>query len=249
MVRFWLDDGASISMSNSTVENSSDLGLQLVGDTSALRDFTGNTLTGNAKYGIELGPDHVGDLGMGTYGPNTIDGIHITSGDVTTDQTWASLGTPFVSDGFTVHTDAGSAHLTIAAGATVKMTGGTNVSVRDNGGLTLDGTASSPVTFTSAKGSPAAGDWNELNFYASSADGFNDLHHAVVEFGGGSSDGMILGRGRRFGRHQRHHRPELSRPGRRRAGPRRGARIHRQHADEQRPRRHRHRRQSRRGAR
>jgi hypothetical protein len=187
----WLGSDAQVAVSKSIIRESKDFGIQLV-EGAHLKAFTGNTLTANTKGPIELGADSVDDLGLGTYTPNTVEGIQILSEAVAHDATWLKLDAPYIAkDGFSASVDSGSAHLTVASGVVLKLGAGTNISVRTNGGLTLAGTEAAPITITSAKGSPAAGDWGYIELYADSSRGFNRIDHAVIEYGGGSGYGAI----------------------------------------------------------
>lgn len=187
----WLEDGASVAISNSTVQESKDYGIELSQD-AHLKDFTNNKLINNALGPILLGANSVDDLGLGTYTPNTVEGIQIDNEYVDHDATWLALGVPYIAkSGFGLEVESGSAHLTVAADVTIKMGDGAKLSVLKNGGLTLAGTASAPVTITSAKAAPKAGDWNYIEIYSASASGFNVFDYAIIEYGGGGNYGAI----------------------------------------------------------
>ena len=178
-------------MKDTTVRRSKDFGLELVNGAKLL-DFTGNTLTENALGPIKLGANGVDQLGAGTYTPNTVEGVFVVSEAVAHDATWLDLGVPYVAEnGFSVTTATGTAHLTINAGAILKLGAGSTLVVRDYGGLTLAGTAAKPITVTSMKGAPAAGDWGYIDIYPSSSLGFNVIDHAVIEYGGGGNYGAV----------------------------------------------------------
>ena len=183
----YVDSGARVAISNSIVRSSEDFGIE-VPNGGHLASFIGNTLVNNALGPIKLGANSVDDLGTGTYTPNTVQGISVVSEAVAHDATWLDLGVPYVAEnGFSVTTATGTAHLTISAGAILKLGTGSTLVVRDNGGLTLAGTAAKPITLTSAKSAPAAGDWGYIDIYASSSAGFNAIDHAVIEYGGGGT--------------------------------------------------------------
>jgi hypothetical protein len=187
----WVDTGASLAMTRSTVRYSADVGIDM--DNGAeLKIFTENSLINNAQGPISIGANSVDDLGQGTYSPNTVEGITVNSETVDHPSVWLAHDAPYlVPNGFTATTSTGSAHLTINAGAVLKMGAGAGINIEENAGLTLDGTASSPVTVTSDKGTPAPGDWNEIEIHDDSSDGFNVFTYAVIENGGGSSYGAI----------------------------------------------------------
>ena len=93
-------------------------------------------------------------------GPNVVEGSTL-SGDITTDTeldasvVYTLNGTLSVKNGAT---------LTIPAGTMIKATPGFSsyLIVEQGGKLEANGTASAPITFTSAASSPAAGDWGGI---------------------------------------------------------------------------------------
>ncbi|MBZ5707927.1 hypothetical protein [Nannocystis pusilla] len=187
----WVETGASIELSDCTIRNSGDFGL-VVAEDAELRNFVGNTLQDNASGALKIAPDGVGQLGAGTYAPNAVEGIHVTSGAVRTSQTWLTHDAPYVAaQGFSVETEAGSAQLTVEPGAVIKLGDGATLTVGNNGGLTLVGTAEQPITITSSKTSGAPGDWVEIDVHAASADEFNRFEYVIVEHGGGGNYGQV----------------------------------------------------------
>lgn len=187
----YVEDGGSLAMTDSVARHSAGMGMVVSGD-GELRDFSGNTLVDNAAGAIEISPNHAGDLGPGTYAPNGDDGIVLSSGTVARDQVWLAHDAPYVApSGFYVSVPSGSAHLTVQAGAELRMGDGADIRVQENGGLTLAGTSDAPIVVRSAKSVGAAGDWNEIRIEADSVDSLNDFDHVIVEHGGGSWYGMV----------------------------------------------------------
>lgn len=187
----WVQSGASIEISDTTIRHSGDVGLYAA-DGAELRNFVGNTLQDNAKGALKIGPNEAGMLGVGTYAPNGVEGILLLAGSVRKSQTWLTHDTPYVAEsGFTIETEAGSTQLTIAPGATLKLGDGVIVTVGDNGGLTMVGTAEEPITITSSKQTGAPGDWAEIDIYASSVDEHNRFEHVIIEHGGGGKYGQV----------------------------------------------------------
>lgn len=187
----WVQNGSSIEVSDSTFTKSGDFGIVVEGG-AELRNFTNNTLTGNAKGAAKIAPQNAGQLLAGIYTPNEVEGIVLEGPDVDVDQTWLAHGTPYIApNGFQASTANGSANLTIAAGTTIKVGDGATIRVRDNAGLTMLGTESEPITFTSAKSVGSAGDWGQIEIYDASADDLNVFDHVIVEHGGGSIYGQV----------------------------------------------------------
>lgn len=90
--------------------------------------------------------------------------------------TTLSSGTTYDVVG-TILVPAGSS-LTIPDGATLRMVAGG--ALRASGSLQVQGTAGSPVLFTSAAATPAAGDWRGILLEAGS--GGSVIDHAVIEW-------------------------------------------------------------------
>lgn len=78
----------------------------------------------------------------------------------------------------------GAATLTINPGVMLKFAAGTVLRVRSDGALNAVGTSSSPIIFTGAQQTP--GYWDGIVFYNSNNVN-NEIKHAVVEYGGGTS--------------------------------------------------------------
>ncbi len=188
----WIDDGASVKVTDSTVRSSGDLGIEVVPG-GELRGFTGNTLTGNALAGVSIGQAQADQLGAGTYGPNGVDGILVTSGSVESTVVWEDLGEPYVMavDALRIGGGSGSAQLTLEAGVELRVASEGRITVGTDGGLRARGTAAHPVVITSAEANPAAGDWAYLEFLADSSDPSNELEHTEIRYAGGDSWGAV----------------------------------------------------------
>ena len=160
---------------------------------SAVRSFTGNTLTDNALGPITIGGNEVPMLGLGTYTPNVVEGINVAQGtNVTSSGTWKYLGVAYrLPDGLNLNTSIGSAHVTVEAGNTLLMGPAASISVSDNAGFTLAGTSLAHVTVTSGKSGPAAGDWGELDIYPTSSSVQNTFTYTDFVYGGGNSYGQV----------------------------------------------------------
>ena len=85
-------------------------------------------------------------------------------------------------------------HLTIDDGTTLVAGGGGGIYVgyTGYGSLTAAGTAGAGITFTSASGTPAAGDWEglTLGFYCEPAS--TSLSNVTVEYGGANGMGNVF---------------------------------------------------------
>jgi hypothetical protein len=188
----WIDDGASVKITDSTVRNSGHLGLQ-VQPGGALRSFTGNSLTDNARAGVSIGQGQADLLGEGTYGPNDVRGIVVTGGAIRSTVAWEDLGVPYVMETgvLDIAAETGSAQLTLTEGVELRMAPGGRITVGTDGGLRTRGTSVNPVVITSSEPSPAPGDWAYIEFLAESADSSNELEHTEVRYAGGAGYGSL----------------------------------------------------------
>lgn len=168
---------------------------------------TALTITRAGFHPILLGADTATELPAGAYTGNTADSILLQSAGtaaafeqarpIVADTVLHDRGVPYqvgvlptaITVGSNVATDP-PATLTIEAGATlafVPEAGSTSrLQVRQPAALVVAGTATSPVTFTSAAAAPAAGDWQGIEFrgFLSPA---SHITHAVIDYAGGPS--------------------------------------------------------------
>jgi hypothetical protein len=128
---------------------------------------------------------------------NAVDAIEIVAGnDGAPSETIRALGVPYqVTNLIRVapSQDGAASTLTIEPGVTLRFseqngTSGIRVglSATRQGVLVAAGTPQAPITFTSAKATPAAGDWRNIRFDETPAQG-NRLDHTLIEFAGGAS--------------------------------------------------------------
>lgn len=133
--------------------------------------------TEDSKLGLQVAANTIGSLD--SFSSDAAE-ITVQSETLTDDATWKDFGLPYrMSTYFSVYSV-----LTLSPGVTLKMPANATINVTNEGSLQSIGTKDKPVTFTSAKKSPDAGDWGYLQFDASSS---NDsvLENTIVEYGGG----------------------------------------------------------------
>lgn len=125
----------------------------------------------------------VGGVGPGPGGDPT----HIDE-NISANTTWKDLGLPvdYVVDGW-IHIE-GNALLTIEPGVTIMFTGNNGgMTVEENAGLRMVGTADKPIQFVGPTNNPNNGSWNRVQIDSKR----NDNVWEYVEFlRGGSSDYM-----------------------------------------------------------
>jgi hypothetical protein len=187
----YVASSASVKITDSTVQHSEGVGLQVVSDTSALREFTGNTFTDNALGHILTKANVVGQIGAGTYASGGVnDVIRIDGGTVSKNATWGAWGVPYrVDQSVYVQAPSGVATLTVAAGAKLAMGNGTTFISDTRGALVVAGTTASHVTITSAAAAPSAGIWNYFEI-RSPGNGFT---YTDVSYGGGGGNSSGYG--------------------------------------------------------
>ncbi len=182
---------ASVKITDSTVQHSEDVGLQVVSDTSARRGFPGNTITDNAQGPIRAKANVIGQIGAGTYTSGGVnDVIRVDGGTVSKNATWGAWGVPYRVDA-TVYVQApsGTATLTVAAGAKLTMGNGMSFIADTRGLLSLAGTAASHVTVTSAAAAPVMGIWNYIEIRSLG----NTFTYADISYGGGGGNATGYG--------------------------------------------------------
>lgn len=133
--------------------------------------------TEDSKVGLQVAANTIGTLGSFTSDAAE---ISVQSETLTDDATWKDFGLPYgMSTYFTIN-----AVLTLSPGVTLKMPSSATIAVNNEGSLQSIGTSEKPVTITSAKKSPDAGDWGYIQVDSTSS---NDsvLENTVVEYGGG----------------------------------------------------------------
>ncbi len=96
------------------------------------------------------------------------------SGAITQNTLWTLANSPYIVMG-NITVNSGIT-LTIQPGVIVKFNGFYTIEV--NGIINAQGTEDNPITFTSAKASPARGDWNTINLHGSG----NILNYATIEY-------------------------------------------------------------------
>ncbi len=100
--------------------------------------------------------------------------IRIPAGDIATDQTWTANNV-YILDGYVFMTGG---TLTIEAGTVVRGENGSALTITKDAKLDAVGTAAAPIVFTSAKATPAPGDWGGLVM----------LGRATINVAGGSDN-------------------------------------------------------------
>lgn len=191
-----------VSVSNTTLRESSGYGLYARSVQVDLADFSNNVLTQNTLGPAFVDAPIVDRLMEGVYTGNTVDriGVHTNGVPITANATWRNLGVPFLIietialEGFQV---TGPATLTIAPGVEIIFQDGMGLAVREGGILSAIGTATERIRF---RGDDVR--WKGIAITASQASfdhldidgggsakwsGVNEAGNFTVRAGGGTS--------------------------------------------------------------
>ncbi|MDF1589869.1 MAG: hypothetical protein P1P89_00005, partial [Desulfobacterales bacterium] len=122
------------------------------------------------------------------------------SGNITANTTWTLAGSPYIVTGdvrvrhTTWNNPAYTATLTIEPGVEVRFNTGTGLYIGADGcygALSAQGTAGSPIIFTSNASTSAPGNWKGIYFTDQTNDSKTILDHCVVEYGGHTNNADI----------------------------------------------------------
>ncbi len=152
-----LTQGANITVSNSVFAQATAVGVWMDDGTRAT--IANCIFAGDGSYAVEGPVDDLGQLTGSDYGPGQL-GIHLRGGTISHDAVWEQPDMPYVLTGGS--TVAAGVTVTIAPGAMVEMDRYAYLVVQ--GTLKARGTATAPITFTSAATQPKPGDWQYIRF-------------------------------------------------------------------------------------
>lgn len=194
-----------LAVQNVIIEGSRSSGIVLSNSAGFVPGSSALTVTGSAAFPIVVGARAAGTIPNGAYGGNGTDRIALsaTGGNegIREDLTLRAVGVAYQ-----VGTPSTPGTLEVGTGtgtglATLKIDQGVALAVKKGGVISIDGTpgtspatgalvaeggASTPIVFTSAEASPAAGDWRGIWFGQVPSTG-NRIDNAEVRFAGGAS--------------------------------------------------------------
>jgi len=187
---------ASPAISNCQITGNGSYGLY--SNNYSLPVVTGCAFTNNSSYPIYCYVNVVKNLHTNTFSGNTYQYIYVEGGTITLDSYWDNPGIPYrVSSSSHIYiqgTDGpdGVTTLTLEQGTTIQFNPvylwvGHDSNSSLPGALVAVGTPGQPITFTSASGTPAPGNWYGLYFANYSDDSKCRLEYCIVEYGGASS--------------------------------------------------------------
>jgi hypothetical protein len=159
-----------------TIQGSTSPGAVLAGTTGFAEGSTELTITASGSQALPeplaLNPNALGTVPSGRYTGNRSDAIYVSSEVASSsvyylgqDATLRDVGVPYRMDGLTVGGASAQATLTVEAGVEVRVTQAKTIEIYDGrSALAAVGTSARPVIFTSARATPASGDWTGLRF-------------------------------------------------------------------------------------
>lgn len=169
-----------LTITNSTFQHNSHAGIFNDKPKSRFSKVEGNTFKDNGGASMTLDPDVIGSVSS-----NKLDEpIKVLHGEVTTTAAWPKAPAYLLEDNLNVAGKGQAAILTLPEKVTVKVAGGKYIWLggADGGGLVAKG-----VTFTSANGSPAAGDWEGIILDTKTVS--TSFDECVFEYAGHSGHG------------------------------------------------------------
>lgn len=186
-----MDSAGSVEVQDSTIANSSTVGIRVTGD-GTLGEFGGNHFADNEGAPVNVHSDNVTVLtGDSTFEDNTqsqvLVGIDADSSEtVEADGTWPAMAVPYE---FKTTSEIESS-IAVAPGTTLQFWDNRRLFVNESGRLVADGSESDRITFRGAEQTP--GYWAGL-YIRSTAE--NLLNNVVVSDGGGGYRGANIGVG------------------------------------------------------
>jgi len=177
----------NVAIDNCTFEKSASYGVLVYQSRSGLSSFTENTFTDNTINDLKLYAYNVSYIGEGNMFSKDID-VHGSLVDAPGDVVWRKQNANYIL--IDADTEVGS-----SAGTTLLIEAGASIQVSDFG-MTIAyssakfgmikavGTATDPITITSAAANPSNGDWTAITFYEGSSMG-SLFEYCNFSYGGG----------------------------------------------------------------
>ena len=181
----WVESEAEVAVDNTLFRNGKHHAVQLENGVK-LNSFEGNSFDTIDGVLIEMYPETITSLSPVTSTNNTRNVILIQGGDTATDGMWKDLSVPYETDGSIYIQSV----IEIEKNTTVLVGDDKVFYVNDSGVIKALGTETEPVIFKSAKSSPDAGDWRNIEIY-SSAGSDNKFDYTEFSHGGKNEYGML----------------------------------------------------------
>lgn len=182
----WVEEGARAAFRNVSISHTGDIGMEF-GWGADIAAFENVSIADTGSFAIEMGANEVGALTPLTtseIGRNDGMSFVYVNGTLERAQTWKDVGLRYYIQNLSV-----SGGLTLEPGVHLAMRPGVTLETVDGGAIQAQGTPEAPVVFESSKPSPAAGDWGELDVYATSSP--CTFSYTEFKHGGGGGYGAL----------------------------------------------------------
>ena len=188
---------AEVGITNCKFMNSK-TGAILALQEASFSSFGGNYFGENGSFAISIFPNYAHTI----IGENdfTDMGILIANDDdldIKGEYTWTNQNIPYtIEGGLRIGAEVPGVQLTIEPGTVIKFYEGANFQIaywgNHYGSLIANGTTEEPITFTSAKPAPTAGDWDGFFFYEGSSNCI--INNCFINYAGdtGVSDAALF---------------------------------------------------------
>ena len=179
-----------------SIQGSSSPGVWLAGTTGFAEGSTELTITGSGSQAVPeplaLNPNALGTVPSGRYTGNRSDAIFVSSSVASSsisylgqNATVRELGVPYRVEGLRVGNHDAQATLTVEAGVELRFMQAQALEIYDaRSALIAAGTSARPVVLTSARATPAPGDWVGVRFGGLNAQ--DSLENVRVLYAGGA---------------------------------------------------------------
>jgi parallel beta-helix repeat protein len=176
------------------IRNGAGYGILTTGNN--LKEFAGNTVTGNARAALRIDSRYLGIIAPDNACAGNGAGIEVSGGTVAISAVWYALGADYViADDLQVGSPSG-ATLTLSPGVRLRFKPGTGLIVGGQPGTTgelvASGSPGNRTTFTSDSSSPAPGNWQGITFRFTRTSGASSLNNCLIEYAGGNGFGSVF---------------------------------------------------------
>jgi hypothetical protein len=170
-----------------TVRDSESVGIQADSKSEFAEGSTCINAIKNGTFGITMYPDHVASIPeLGTYTENKAGAVEVQGGMVERTATWGNIGEAYIISEEVRVEGTLKPVLTITEGTKIAFNKDAQLTMGygNDGALTVKGTQTSPVLFTSSQTTKAKGDWDGLWFYDKTTDGSTKIEWAEIAYAG-----------------------------------------------------------------
>ncbi len=181
----WIDEGADVIIKNTTFKESASYGIYAETGV-VISSFSGNKFENIILNPISITAPDIIQLDKFETSGNQVNTILVRGGTTLKKGIWKNTGIPYEM----MQNIYIKSAIEVDAGVTILIGPNYKIGVSDSGSLRLKGTKDANITVKSAKSTPAAGDWGEIDIY-STANNDNVWDYVNVMHGGGDDYGQV----------------------------------------------------------